>query len=56
MNKQTGHNVNFSNTPMLSVKTVVKARDMEDNMFREIEKITKETFDPREKFTHEQVW
>jgi len=47
----------FSNNPnsLLNVKTVIKAKDMDDDMFKDIEKIARDTFDPKEKLKDEIV-
>jgi hypothetical protein len=53
MNKQQIHNLNNQN--LSAFKTVVKARDMDDEMFNNIEAICKTIFDPKEKFKDEMV-
>lgn len=47
MNKGPLANINF--------KTVVKAKDMDDDMFNQLEKWARETFESKEKFRDEMV-
>jgi len=48
MNKGPLANINF--------KTVVKAKDMDDDMFNQLEKWARETFESKEKFKDEMVY
>ncbi len=48
MNKQLQANT-------VSLKTVIKAKDMEDDMFAHIEKWARDTFDSKEKIKDEMV-
>jgi hypothetical protein len=48
MNKGPLANINF--------KTVVKAKDMDDDMFNQLEKWARETFESKEKFRDEMVY
>lgn len=46
MNKQMVHNF----------KPVIKAKDMDDDMFKEVERFARDSFDTKEKFKDEMVW
>ena len=48
MNKQTQGNA-------LSFKTVIKAKDMDDDMFNHIDRWARDTFESKEKFRDEMV-